>query len=77
MRMRTFAAAGLLSLATAVIGAGPACAADAPFGFELEGGYFSHQSGAEYMNVGGEDGLTWAGKVENHQGGELEVESGQ
>jgi hypothetical protein len=75
--MRTFAAAGLLALATAVTGAGTACADEAPFGFELEGSQFSHLSGGQFMNVGGENGLTWAGKVESHQGAELEVESGR
>ncbi|PZT71257.1 hypothetical protein DN402_04010 [Streptomyces sp. SW4] len=74
--MRTFVAAGLLSVAVAVAGAGTASAADGPQSVEVEGGWFAHKSAAQFMNVGGENGVTWAGEAEAHSGGGLEVEAG-
>ncbi|MGP2442989.1 hypothetical protein [Streptomyces sp. JW3] len=77
MRMRTFVAAGLLSLTAAMMGAGTATASEGPHGFELEAGYFDHKAAGQFMNVGGENGVTWAGKTERHRGAELEIESGR
>ncbi|GAA4798732.1 hypothetical protein [Streptomyces ziwulingensis] len=76
MRMRTFVAAGLLALSAAAMGAGTASASDNPQGFELESGFFEHRARGEFMNVGGENGVTWAAKAEQHRGGGLEIESG-
>jgi hypothetical protein len=75
--MRTFAAAGLLSVTVAMMGAGAASATEGPQGFELEGSYFDHRAKGRFLNVGGEGGVTWAAKDERHRGAELEIESGR
>ncbi|WP_320781816.1 hypothetical protein [Streptomyces sp. CRN 30] len=76
MRKRMFAAAGLLAVTAALMGAGAAVAADGPQRFELEGGYFDHRSDARLGEVYGlNNGIAWGSKREQHQGAELEIES--
>ncbi|MFV0132129.1 hypothetical protein ACLGIH_02475 [Streptomyces sp. HMX87] len=74
--MRTFLAAGLLSVAAAVMGAGTASAADGPKPVEVESGSFDHKAGQKFMNVGGKNGITYAADFERHSGAGFELESG-
>ncbi|GGM19273.1 hypothetical protein GCM10010129_74430 [Streptomyces fumigatiscleroticus] len=79
MRVRTLVAAGFLALAAAMAGAGTAAAADeGPHHVEGEASVWNGGYGGYFVNSGGLEGITIAGKGGSSSGinGEFEAGSG-